>query len=231
MLHGIVMDVVEMTLEVVLVANEVLPVTRLPDAAPVACEARGTHHLLAAAGGEPLLRELLLSALDQLPEPPRGVGPGAPGGGRLHTLRFAEFAVGVPGPRGTDLGGDRVGGEQRCPRAVDARGGGGPGPRGAQRRGVHPSRSRLAPRGSGAGLRGPLVECGEFRPSAAGPRREALRPAPRVPLASVVASSRSNVRTRRTDNRSEHSLDATRNLHEVPERRFGLIRERSTEFR
>jgi hypothetical protein len=43
------MDVVEMTLEVIVVADEVFPVTRLPHPAPVAPKARSAHNLLASA--------------------------------------------------------------------------------------------------------------------------------------------------------------------------------------
>ena len=59
-LHRIEMDVVEVALEVVFVADQVLPEARLPDASPLACLALGADGLFRAAGFEPISRELLL---------------------------------------------------------------------------------------------------------------------------------------------------------------------------
>ena len=54
------MDVFQMTFEVVLIADEMFPITRLPDTSPTSTDSRRTDRLFATARLEPSFRELFL---------------------------------------------------------------------------------------------------------------------------------------------------------------------------
>jgi hypothetical protein len=63
MLDRIIMDVIQVVLEIVLVADDVLPVSRLPDASPIPSPARRADGLLdPPATSQRLVNSFLINA-------------------------------------------------------------------------------------------------------------------------------------------------------------------------